>query len=753
MKKILLPLIISGLLFSAGTSFGQAGSITIGIRGSACDELVVEWNSTYNFVGAGQNQWTQATMTIAWNQSYGSNVLGTINPLLSGFGSGWIYNGAAVLVGSEYRREVILLSGGYTQDIPTGVNEIIAISLNGSGTANFTISTLNPAGLANTNISSFNHSGEMWSGSFNPGTATGVNLDDRIAWDGTKWCGGSGANFQPGPGDTKPCLITGLNGQLTVWGATVGSLAVQVGGELTIMPGASLTNNGTTTISQPMGLIIGADASGSGSFIDNGTIIYNGSGSSKVQTYINNVAPIGNFHIHQVGPTVKNPAFSVTYPNETGVFLGEFNLQALGTYAYRYSEPGNNWVNFYQTTEPIPTGGGFIMSDVSGAPSTLNMIGELASDGTLGYIVTPSGISALPQWGVTYTSTGGQGNMLFSNPYPSGLDLKQVYTDYNSGGPVVGTTMRVWQHGLAGGTYGNYSYVQRKTSPPAGWLYLGALQATSGVINPGQGFFLELLNTYIPANGDQFYFYNTLRAHLHSPFIKESQEIIPNLLRLRALSDYSQDELIIYFSEGASSGYDENDAIRWASLYDWSMEVGSVAGDGIEMAINAMPEINSQIYTIPLNFKCGNNGSHSFEFTDLESFDSGTEIFLEDKLIGGNWINVITNPVYDFTANTNDALDRFVLHFFGPTGIPDPNTGANAISIYGYGQDAYILNRGTETVKEYVAYDLMGRELHRGTLPNSTVNKVTIGDVTAYYIVKVFTKEGRVYTDKVFINK
>ena len=48
---------------------------------------------------------------------------------------------------------------------------------------------------------------------------------------------------------------------------------------------------------------------------------------------------------------------------------------------------------------------------------------------------------------------------------------------------------------------------------------------------------------------------------------------------------------------------------------------------------------------------------------------------------------------------------------------------------------------------------MMGRELHRGTLPNNTVNKVTIGDVSAYYIVKVITKEGRIYTDKVYITK
>nr|HPI85754.1 hypothetical protein [Bacteroidales bacterium] len=66
---------------------------------------------------------------------------------------------------------------------------------------------------------------------------------------------------------------------------------------------------------------------------------------------------------------------------------------------------------------------------------------------------------------------------------------------------------------------------------------------------------------------------------------------------------------------------------------------------------------------------------------------------------------------------------------------------------------AYIVNFGSETVKEFVAYDLMGRELHRGTLPNNSVNKVQIGEVSAYYIVKVMTKEGNVYTGKVYITK
>jgi len=111
----------------------------------------------------------------------------------------------------------------------------------------------------------------------------------------------------------------------------------------------------------------------------------------------------------------------------------------------------------------------------------------------------------------------------------------------------------------------------------------------------------------------------------------------------------------------------------------------------------------------------------------------------------------VANPVYTFTA-TPGTDQRFVVHFFGPTGINDPVVNGN-IRIYGYGQDAYIVNRGNETIEEYVAYDLMGRELHRGTLPSSTVNKVTVGNVSAYYIIKVITREGNVYAEKVYIRK
>jgi len=153
-----------------------------------------------------------------------------------------------------------------------------------------------------------------------------------------------------------------------------------------------------------------------------------------------------------------------------------------------------------------------------------------------------------------------------------------------------------------------------------------------------------------------------------------------------------------------------------------------------------------------MNFKCGADDTYTITASQIESFEYGTEIYLEDLATGAEWHNLVENPVYEFTAGPLGIQNRFIVHFFGPTGIGDPEA-ESAVQIYGFHKDAYIVNHGTQSIKEYYVYDMMGRELQSGSLPNSTVNKVTIGDVSAYYIVKVITKEGGVYIDKVFITE
>jgi hypothetical protein len=194
------------------------------------------------------------------------------------------------------------------------------------------------------------------------------------------------------------------------------------------------------------------------------------------------------------------------------------------------------------------------------------------------------------------------------------------------------------------------------------------------------------------------------------------------------------------------------DVDKWQSFWEEATEIWTVSNDLKDLTHNILPTLGNSNVSVPMSFECHAPGVYTISASDIESFQGNVEIYLEDLVTGGEWHDLVANPVYTFDAGEAGVAERFVVHFFGTTGIDDPDDYSPVI-IYAWGQDAYIVNRGSETVKEYVAYDMMGRELHRGTLPNSTVNKVQIGDVSAYYVIKVITKEGRVYTDKVYINK
>ncbi len=223
MKKIFILALSLFLIGLAKPAFPQAGSITIGLIATECDQIIIQWTSTYSFVGLGSNKWTQSTITLEWPTSMGTaSTLGAITSIAPGM-TGWTYDAPATIVGSNYHRVIILPNSAYTQDIPIGTTEIISIKLGGTGSGDFTL--VNPL----TDISSFNFAGQMWSGTFNPTSVTGVPYADAIRWNGTRWCGGSSTTYagEPSTADNLVnCFITGANGVLHEANAQVANLTV-----------------------------------------------------------------------------------------------------------------------------------------------------------------------------------------------------------------------------------------------------------------------------------------------------------------------------------------------------------------------------------------------------------------------------------------------------------------------------------------------------------------------------------------------
>lgn len=135
----------------------------------------------------------------------------------------------------------------------------------------------------------------------------------------------------------------------------------------------------------------------------------------------------------------------------------------------------------------------------------------------------------------------------------------------------------------------------------------------------------------------------------------------------------------------------------------------------------------------------------------METFETGTEIWLEDKQVGGDWISINDNPDYIFTATPDDLEDRFVIHFFGPTGV-DEFEIENTVDIFSYRQYAFVRNNTNEIIKKVYIYSLSGELLQDKEPADIKLNKFWVSDKIGYFVVRVIT-DSNVYTHKVFISK
>jgi hypothetical protein len=160
--------------------------------------------------------------------------------------------------------------------------------------------------------------------------------------------------------------------------------------------------------------------------------------------------------------------------------------------------------------------------------------------------------------------------------------------------------------------------------------------------------------------------------------------------------------------------------------------------------------------TVPVHFECGEEAEYTFTFKGISSFEDDAEIWLEDKQQGDiipGWTYIEEDGFqYTFTAAPDDAKDRFNIHFFGPTSTPEDNInpGDGNMKIYASGMYAYIMNNTKETIRQVSIYNLMGKNVYTGTLPEQTLNKLFVSDRTGYYVVRVNTDENT-YTQKVLI--
>lgn len=532
----------------------------------------------------------------------------------------------------------------------------------------------------------------------------GLSKYPELSTGGDMWGWACNKMFiEAGAHVTVPDLVGNVNSPANL--NINGTLKVE--GTLNLPALGYSTVTGSTTINSATGIIVEADASGAGSFIDNGTITYGTSGTAKVQTYLANTAVAPNFHFHLVGPTVDITG--------TGVTLAEFNVANGNTYAYKYDEPTNAWVNYSALTDAVPTAKGIGLSTNDGTPYTMEMTGELKT----------GNISSAPM------TTSGVGSYLLSNPYPSSVFWNDLYSN---NGAVVNDKVYIYDATFSGGNYRAYNQGS------------GGTDDFTGYIQVGQGFFVEAIGNAA------FTFDNGDRHHSNAAFYKSGG--FSNHLDVRVMGNDSRDGLLIHFYEDAVSGYEANEDVeKMMSFNDDATQCWTVLEDNQQMSINALPIelLNGGMHSVPLSFICGATCDYTMSFVDVETFETGTEIWLEDKLVGGDWVSINLNPDYTFAATPQDLEDRFIIHFFGPTNVDEFDIEAT-VDIYGYRQYAFVRNNTTETIKEVGIYSLAGELLQDIETVDDKFIKFYVSDVVGYYVIRVITDKN-VYVNKVFISK
>ncbi|MCB2208661.1 MAG: T9SS type A sorting domain-containing protein [Bacteroidetes bacterium] len=480
-----------------------------------------------------------------------------------------------------------------------------------------------------------------------------------------------------------------------------------------------VTVNGQTNILSEQGLIIKANETGVGSFINNGELNFTSYAGAKVETYLSST--VGSYFMHFLGPTLLDSTSSYRSGTISGVRLQQFTMDDLTTNHYEWNaltDTTNHqlypWIHVQPLDYNVPSGNGIAVANWVAGSSIMDMVGTLISE-EVSYNVRPHPNNNLE---------------LVSNPFSAAISFDDLYNYGNNSEVIKG---HYWIYDASTGNY-----------------YGGAQGASNGMIQVGQGFFVEVHDS-----GGNLIFSPSIRSHSNEAFRDAQFNILK--MNVNGGSGGYSDELTIRFNEDATDVYDENlEVKKWNSFGMDATMIRSIADDGSELSVNALPtaRLNDAMTSIPIHFECGYDAEYTFDFSGMETFEYATSIWIED-LQTGIWNSVSeTNPTVTFNGSPEDDKERFLLHFVGPTSIfeADAIQQEKPFHIYTSNEVIYIKNNTDEVLQEVAIYNTLGQEIYRNNAHRSNLNEIRLKERTGFYIVQVRTDQSWV-SEKVFINK
>ncbi|MFZ4708046.1 MAG: T9SS type A sorting domain-containing protein, partial [Bacteroidales bacterium] len=496
-------------------------------------------------------------------------------------------------------------------------------------------------------------------------------------------------------------------------------------GSLIISAGHYLNVGGSTTLGSAECLILKSDATGTASFIDNGTI--SGTGTAKVERYLTKynyagLPPDYKFHFLSspvVGQAIM-PEFQ-TMSNTTDDF-----------YMWAEQAPIDQWINTKSgdgITLPFTWNPDFEAANGSSFVSGRGYLVAYPTDVTKYFIGKPYTNAAGLTVTCTHTTAPGtdpiRGWNLIGNPFPSAVDW-----DYMISHSLLSANV---DHALY--YYDNSVPRYRYYIPLTGGIG-NSLSGADGYIPAMQG---VMVHVNLPGTSESVTFRNDARDHRNLTTYYKDAPLTDNVLNITVEGDNSRDDARICFYDLATENFDGSyDAYKLFSYNTTIPELYSVTTDSSQLAINTLPL--SQMYvTVPLGFLPGTTGIFTFSAEGVNRFPSTTYIFLED-LKTKTLQKLNDNQAYNFTSTPSDDANRFLLHFQDATSISNPEIGKN-ITIHAENGVITVLQTGNQNGNIKVT-DLAGRTVSTTNLIAGSPAIINMHGNPGVYIVSIITNNG-----------
>jgi hypothetical protein len=375
----------------------------------------------------------------------------------------------------------------------------------------------------------------------------------------------------------------------------------------------------------------------------------------------------------------------------TGDTAGVF----LGVYLADYTESDSSWTYIVPVGTQLPIGQGYMAWALS--DFTANHVG----------VINVSDVSANLSYTDPHPHPLGQGWNMVGNPFTSAVTWNTNWTLTN-----LDATMYI---------YDGNQYKTMNTDGITGSL-------PSADIPVGQGIWV-----HANASNPSITIPASERLHSGQGFYKNENTDLHFSVQGNAYSD----EMLIQFNDNASADFDSQyDAYKLRGV-EAAPQLYMVQ-NGIDMATNSLPFEDNLM--IPVNLEVGADGNYTF----TSEFDGSVDVILED-LLTGEFISLYNGTSYAFYASSNDASERFVLHFGALTTVS--SVDKSSINVYSNLRDIYV-EVPANTQGDIFVYNMMGQNV-AGTKISGTLNKVSLSE-SAYYVVKVISNE-QITSKKVFI--